>query len=407
MPHCKGVSALRSFDVETQADYGILTDEQRAEAVRREELAPLWTAMDGMAERLMNGLPVSRRHRQEILRHLNVRPDGGDLVERLLAEGERFAKGAGVLYRYDRAAGRYQPLDPADDELWGRVFEEFPSAPVSIRGAIYARLKNHRETPELWETPPRHLINCLNGIYDVDGGALLPHTPDHLSTARAWFNAYTGDYVPPEPEWIDAFLSKVIEVPMHIDTFYRALALTVTHNTDHHQIIVFAGTGGNGKSTLMSVVYALFGQGEEHASVHSANLGPLLDRFGLAQARGMSALICPDDDLARVGRNMGVFKSLTGFDPVSAEIKGEQKRERFTPYARLWMATNAADGLDEMDKGMKRRLCVIPFKENAIEKVEFGLKYKLTTQEQIDGMMYHRVLPRLADANRYGLPSAL
>jgi putative DNA primase/helicase len=161
---------------------------------------------------------------------------------------------------------------------------------------------------------------------------------------------------------------------------------------------MFLGAGDNGKSTLIALIEALLGS----ENVEAIPLHKLEDdRFAAADLYGKLANTFADLD-ARALAATSMFKSITGGD----SIRGEQKYRgafKFRPYARLIYSANEAPPTPDGSDAFFGRWKVIPFEQAFTGREDRRLIERLTTPEELSGLLNMALLklPVLRERGRF------
>jgi putative DNA primase/helicase len=210
------------------------------------------------------------------------------------------------------------------------------------------------DASNLWESPPRNIINLKNGLFDLDSRELLDHTPAHLSSVQLPVAYYARASC---PAW-EQFVGEVCP-PDAQDLAWEIIAWLMTADTSIQKAILFKGEGGNGKSTYLRGVIAFLGR----HNVASLSLQKLeTDRCAAARLVGKLANICPDL-LSEHLAGTSMFKAITGGDIVTAEYKYRDSFE-FIPFARLVFSANHLPRSSDGSPAFFDRWVVIPFRRS-------------------------------------------
>jgi len=124
------------------------------------------------------------------------------------------------------------------------------------------------EMPVLLEQLDRHrfLLNCQNGIVDVETCELRPHDPDLMLTKICPF-----DFNPsaPCPRFLD-FLGEIMEDNGSLIDFHQLwFGYCLTADVREHAVAFFHGGGNNGKTTLLDTIVHVMG---DYATVAAPGL---------------------------------------------------------------------------------------------------------------------------------------
>lgn len=203
-----------------------------------------------------------------------------------------------------------------------------------------------------------HLINTASGTVDLRLGELRDADPDdRLSKMTA------AKFDPAaRSEVFDEFLSTIQPDPDMRAFLARSLGSALLGRVVEHVLLIWFGTGANGKGTLRDAVrHALGDYGIEVPaevllqSRHGQQaLAP--ERMRL---RGARAAFC--SEIAAGARlDEATMKKLTGGDPVNAKLLYRNPVE-FDPSHTLFMLTNHLPVVHGDDPAVWRRILAVPF----------------------------------------------
>lgn len=206
----------------------------------------------------------------------------------------------------------------------------------------------------------KYLLNCENGVVDLRTGeikpfdkALMLNKNTHISVDRSG-----------QPElWLKT-LDGIFKGNQQVINFVqKAIGYTLTGEVKEQCFFQCYGAGSNGKSVFLNTIYKMLGDYSLNSQVESI----------LTRGNGSSGNASPDiarmngarfvrtnepNDGARF--NEGLVKQLTGGDVVTARYLYGQDFE-FNPVFKLWIATNYKINVRGTDKGIWRRMRLIPF----------------------------------------------
>lgn len=202
------------------------------------------------------------------------------------------------------------------------------------------------------------LLNCRNGTVDLHTGELLTHRREHLITKCA---DATYDPAAECPAW-EKFLRDVFAGDGDLVTYVQRLCgYFLTADVSTHMLPVFWGCGGNGKGTLLNTLLGVMGSGYSGAAASEL----LMTRHGhrhpteLADLHGKRLVVCQEtDDGCRL--NEPLVKWLTGGDQINARRMCENFWT-FDPTHKLVLSTNYRPKVHGTDRGIWRRLRLVPF----------------------------------------------
>jgi len=205
-----------------------------------------------------------------------------------------------------------------------------------------------------------HLLNCLNGVLDLEKGVLLPHSPRHLLSkiARVKYDPSATC-----PRW-ERFIREVTCDDQELAGFLqRTFGLALSGDVSEQFLWIHYGDGANGKTTGLEVLSVILGDysGPIGADVLAVNPRS----FERERGRAVHSLVGkrlavagesgPDAQLSE-----GLVKMLTGGDTVEArEIYG--KAFSVKPSWHIHLCTNHRPNVQGLDHGVWRRLLVVPW----------------------------------------------
>ena len=231
------------------------------------------------------------------------------------------------------------------------------------------------------------LLNCPNGVVDLETGKLMQHDSSLLMTQCT--NAY---YIPNyHNELLEQTLHQIIPDE---ETLYQLLlffAYGLTGLTDEEKAAFIRGGGGNGKSTITKLLMKALGN---YAVTLPADVLLMASYFRdgnaptpeLAKLEFIRLAIC---DEIPPGRKMDIakFKYLTGSDFLTARELHRDPR-MIDPMFKLVLSGNHLPEIDDAnDAAIKRRLIVYPFTQDFTQTGDPKLKNELMKQDPINGLL--------------------
>lgn len=209
------------------------------------------------------------------------------------------------------------------------------------------------------------MFTCANGTIDLRTGELLPHDPANLCTKMS---PVKYDPAATCPTWL-AFLDSVFEGNRELIRFIqKAAGYSATASTREQAMFVLTGVGSNGKSTLLEILRAAFGDFSQQLPPETLmergpDGGPSNDVARLRGARFVGAVETSENRKLAESR----VKQLTGGDTVVARFL-HAEFEEFKPVAKMWLATNHRPKVSGTDEGIWRRLRLVPFNKQFTDK---------------------------------------
>ncbi|MFM9846051.1 MAG: phage/plasmid primase, P4 family [Hyphomicrobiaceae bacterium] len=221
----------------------------------------------------------------------------------------------------------------------------------------------------------RRLVPMLNGILDLDGRRLLPHT-ERLFVIHAL--PFGFDPNARAPKWM-AFLASVWGDDVEtLETLQMYTGLTASGRTDLQKILFVFGPTRSGKGVIQSVFQGLLG---------SDNCcGPTLDDlggdFGLEPLIGKSLAIFSD---VRLGTRTSSQKVLGNLLRISGEDQVSANRKYKLPWVgvlptRLMMFSNDIPNIRDTSTALQARLVVLRMTRSFKGQEDTGLKGVLVAE---------------------------
>ena len=201
------------------------------------------------------------------------------------------------------------------------------------------------------------LLNCLNGVIDLQTGALRPHNQDYLITKLV-----PVEYDPAAtcPTW-ERFCADVFDGNTGVITFIqRLLGYCLTGDTSERIMAILWGVGKNGKTTLLEVIAEMLGDyaGTVRPEAFLVTRGDSIPN-DIAALKGTRFVYTSESDEGR-RLSEALVKQITGGDKISARF---MRAEWFSykPTFKVLMATNHRPQVRGTDNAIWDRLRLIPF----------------------------------------------
>lgn len=228
----------------------------------------------------------------------------------------------------------------------------------------------------------KYLLNCDNGVINLETGKLQAHNRSQLLTK---ISKVAYDDTKECPNWIKFLESIFTEdgVVQHeiIDFLQKAIGYTLTSDTSEQVMFFLYGTGRNGKSTFINTIQTILGDyGRQTGSdtfikKHNDN-GINNDIARLDSARFVSAVESEEGQQL----SESLVKQITGGERMSARFLRQEFFE-FTPEFKVFFTTNNKPIIKGSDEGIWRRVRLIPFTVTIPkEKIDKYLPEKLAKE---------------------------
>jgi putative DNA primase/helicase len=145
-----------------------------------------------------------------------------------------------------------------------KVTRSFMEKAASARG-IAATTTLARNEPEIIvraaELDAYHfLLNCENGVLDLNSATLLPHDPKYLLTQMAGTAFESGADCPRWKQFIDEVTAGVGDEQEELGAYLQRVAgLCLSGDVSEHSLVFHHGAGRNGKSVFLGTLLELLG----------------------------------------------------------------------------------------------------------------------------------------------------
>ena len=204
-------------------------------------------------------------------------------------------------------------------------------------------------------TPDQQMICMENGTLNTATYHLIDHSPNHGLVNKLNIE---WDLEATCPRWMQ-FLQEIFisdsDKDQKIQFLQQWIGYCLTPDMDQHKFVWMVGTGGNGKSVVLSVLEALVGR---------KNVGHAqMERFesGAVRAELEGKLVNVSSEMSATATvSDGYLKQIVGGDAIEAERKFK-KPHTFKPTVKLIAATNQLPRLLDMSEGFARRAIILTF----------------------------------------------
>lgn len=231
------------------------------------------------------------------------------------------------------------------------------------------------------------LLNCLNGVIDLQTGKLMPAAPELLLTQQC-AAIYTGEHNP----IVEKFLHDILPDEETLAALIRWLGYCLTGEVSEEKAFLFYGSGGNGKGTLTLLLMSLLYDYATSLPVTAVCEAGRMSDAGTATTelnqleKKRLAIV---EELPQ-GRKLDTakFKLLTGGD----KIPIRRLHEEFTiidPTHKIVISGNYRPELtDARDPGLIRRIHGVDFLQHFTDlNRDPHLKKKLLAPDALSGLL--------------------
>lgn len=222
----------------------------------------------------------------------------------------------------------------------------------------------------------RSLFHCDNVVLEMGQSVrVLAHDPKNLNTQ---FSDVIYDKSAKCPRWEqftrEVFVDKDLRFDQALcDYVQKLFGYFMTGLTHDQSVYIFYGGGGNGKGVLVNVLEKLLGDYgspvNQEMFVGKAPLDAIADLYG---RRCVFASETSEDCALKENQ----VKNLTGNDSVRARRLYENLWT-FKPTHKMLLSTNHKPTIIGTDRGIWRRVKMVPFHADFENREELGLQEKL------------------------------
>ena len=246
-----------------------------------------------------------------------------------------------------------------------------------------------KEAMHIDKTPVRNsdfdkdafLLNCENGVVNLKTGELMPHNREFMMSK----NTHVEVDMENEPKvWLKCIDDIFCHSKGLIDFVHKSIGYSLSGSTKEQCFFQCYGNGSNGKTVFINAVMNILGDYSLNAQVDSiltrgkstsGNASPDVARMNGAR------FVRTNEPEEGARFNEGLVKQLTGSDVVTARFLYGGDFE-FIPIFKLWILCNYKIVVRGTDKGIWRRMRLIPFEAtfegaNADKEIENKLKAEL------------------------------
>ncbi len=259
------------------------------------------------------------------------------------------------------------------------MFDDYytPSVRVNVTEVLRGKLAlEGRVLPERSTMP---LLNCINGMVDLETGKVLPHDPSYMSSVQL-----STEYLPDMPTPVyDAWLVEALRQPGAGDLTVAALVDDLEEvagtmldptRTPSKALFLF-GPSRSGKSTFLRLLKAVAGAINTSAvTLHSLATDP----FAAANLYNRMLNVAADLSSAHVA-DLSLFKMITGEDVIQGNRKYGQQFE-FTNQALVAFSANELPTVTEASRAYAERMKPFEFPNSFAGREDKHLEGKLMAE---------------------------
>ena len=220
------------------------------------------------------------------------------------------------------------------------------------------------------------VIAFNNGLFNVETGNLLPHTPEWFSTS-----CLSHDFNPTATctTWIE-FLDDVFESDQErIRALQQWFGYNLINDNSQQKMVMLIGPPRSGKGTTLAMLSALLGE----FNVANVSLSEFGGSFGLEPLLGKMAGLIDEGHLGKFSNNSQIverLKAITGGSKMSVNRKNLPALSSVALPTRFTMAVNEMPRLTDSSAAIRSRLIVIPYFKSYVGNEDFDLVDKLLVE---------------------------
>lgn len=203
--------------------------------------------------------------------------------------------------------------------------------------------------------PDLSLICLSNGTLDTSTGILIKHNPSHNLRTKTEITWNPEALCPQWLRFLDEIFANDADKAEKVAFLKAWFGYCLVPDNSQHKFVWMVGSGGNGKSLLLSILTRLAGAG----NVSHAYMERLKEKVVRAELEGKLINISPEMS-ADATISDGYLKSIVAGDIIEAERKFKPSFS-FKPFVRLIAATNHLPRLLDLSDGFFRRAIVLSF----------------------------------------------
>jgi putative DNA primase/helicase len=226
------------------------------------------------------------------------------------------------------------------------------------------------------------ILNCQNGILNLNTGELSPHYPKKYCT-KITNVAYDPAATCP------SFINSLEWIFPNQDTrreFQKAYGYSIGGSMEYQVWFILLGKGENGKSTAMDPLRDLMG--DYYASLNAKSLEPRNDNTApssdMAKLVGTRVVIASEPS-QKQKLDDGLLKTYAVGEDVNARFL-RQNEFTFNPQFKLWVPTNTLPLISNTEHGFWRRIIIFPCRNKPKNKI-FDFYKKFIKPNEIPGIL--------------------
>ena len=228
------------------------------------------------------------------------------------------------------------------------------------------------------------LLNCANGVLNLETGQLTPHAPEQRFT---YCLPVEYDPCADQTMWRQFLVDVVGGGPEVIDYLQLAVGYSLTGYTREECLFYIYGPTRSGKGTFTETLLAILPKPlamEVDFTTFTADRDHDTQNFDLAPLKPARLIIASESNKYQ-SLNSGKIKSLTGGNEVYCALK---RRDHFSyrPQYKMWLVSNHPVNADVDDDALWYRIRVLEFPNSFADKEDTSLKLRMKTSDNLSGV---------------------
>ncbi len=210
--------------------------------------------------------------------------------------------------------------------------------------------------PDQLDSDP-YLFNVLNGTVNLKIGELLTHSGNHKISKLASVNFDPRAACPVFQRFMGEITCGDVDLARYIQ---KVIGYCLTGLANEQYLWVLHGLGSNGKTTFIETIKKIIGEYGRSADISTFTYKQS-EQIRNDLARLFDARVVTSVE-AQEGKRLdeSVVKQVTGGDPVTCRFLFKEHFE-YIPKFKLFMVVNHLPHINGTDRGIWRRIKVIPF----------------------------------------------
>jgi len=226
-----------------------------------------------------------------------------------------------------------------------------------------------------------HIFSANNGIVDLKTGKIRERLPSDKCSFKVDID-YNQDFDEKSNEFVeDFFLDLMMDDKEMVEYLQVFLGYSITGNISEQKFSIFNGVGSNGKSVLMKTLHMVLGKYFkvlDKSLLMNEKQGNTQDQ--LVSLKGSRIAVCDESEINEK-LNSSTVKNLTGGAPITCRAIYKEPIT-YQPTFQLLLLTNHLPKAGAMDDALWRRLILVPFERQFLNKDNpkfdhFNKQYKI------------------------------